>query len=154
MAASAGIVSMVIAAGTAAYQGYTSSRDKDRAEDQLQDERKDELKLHDKRAKRIEGSQRAAFGASGVDVNAGTPLEVIDMTRQEAQEEREAIMQGYDFRSDTLKTEASRIRTGAAAKVGGTLLTGVGEYMERPGATNPFATTPTTRPMNTPWGGR
>lgn len=129
----------VVSAGGAVYSSMEKAKDRDRARDQLDKERKQATKLHKDRTKRLMSAQKAAFGASGVRVGEGTPLEVIESTRSEAAKERDAIKKGYKYKSDVLSREADRLRLGGALSAGGSLLSGGAKYAADPYAPwNPF----------------
>ncbi len=93
------------------------------------------LKLSQERRRTI-GAQTAAFGASGVDVGYGSPLDVMAQTA--AEYERDIQLKGYagDVGSYSSNMEASMYRYGARSKrtsgmigAGGTLLTGFGRSL-------------------------
>lgn len=142
MSGTAGVVSAistVVAAGGSVYKGLQAASDRDRAQDQLKKEGKQAKKIHKDRTKRLLASQRAAYGASGVRVGEGTPLEVVEQTREDAQKERDAIMKGYKYKGDVLSREEDRFRLGGFMEGAGTLLQGGAKYGASPYAKNPFA---------------
>lgn len=139
-AAAIGIVSTVISAGGAVYKKYQERSDLKKAEDRLRKQGQRESKIHRKRTRQLLGAQKAAYGASGVRTETGTPLEMIDLTEQEARRERRDIEKGYGYRQDILDTAARRAGITGGIQAGGTLLSGAGEYASSPYARNPFAT--------------
>lgn len=140
-------ITAVVGAGGAVYKSVEAAKDRERAQDQLRKERKDAKQLHKERTKRLMGQQLAAFGASGVRVGEGTPMDVLDDTRTEAKKERDAIMKGYKYQSDILDRERNRLLIGGGMEAGGSLLTGAAGFASNPYGQqmwdkyNPFSST-------------
>jgi hypothetical protein len=141
-AAVIGLVISVIGAGTAVYQSQQAA---DAAEDEakrMEEMAKRDAEIHREQSEKLTAKQRALYAASGVKVGAGSPLAVIARSQAEAEEERQEILKGYGFRSDALRSGASRIRTSGYLTGVGTLLGGTATYAASPYAKNPFATGP------------
>ena len=141
-AAVIGAVVTVVTAGGQLYQAWQASEDAEEQERQLRRERQRAAEIHDRDLRRFIGSQRAAYAASGVVVDEGTPLAVVRETERLGEEERRAILEGYDARISSLRTERRRLMVGGMMGAGGTLLGGVGAFA----STYPFKTT-TPTPM-------
>ena len=138
-AAIVGAVATLVTAGGQIYQSWQAAEDAEDQERQLKKERKRAAMIHDRETRRFIGSQRTAYAASGVVVDEGTPLAVVRETERLAGEERQAILEGYDARIKSLRTEQRRLRVGGMLKAGGTLLGGIGTF----GAAYPFKETAT-----------
>lgn len=139
-AAAIGVVSTVVSAGGAVYKHYQEKSDINKEKDRLKEQGRREAEIHKDRTRKLLGAQRAAYGASGVRVGSGTPLEMIDLTAKEAEAERKDIQKGYGYRQDVLDTASRRAGLTGGIEAGGTLLSGAGEYAKSPYAKNPFAT--------------
>ena len=77
------------------------------------------------------GATKAAYGASGVDVNEGTPLEVLSDQATEGELQRQLILYGGQTQSNAYQQQANILRMGGAVTAGAantaagnTLLTG------------------------------
>ena len=93
-----------------------------------------------RRARQIQGQQRAMYGASGVDISSGSPLEIQASTEYMAAQDKALVRYnaelkkwGFDVESANYKTQASQYgNMGKSALVGGllgagsTILTGNG----------------------------
>lgn len=96
-------------------------------------------KVRDRReARRKLASMRAAYGASGVLVGAGTPLEVLGDAAAEAEENimlsfRQRVLQsrGFAAESSSASSRATSSLIGGGLSTGGTLLTGYGAMQSR-----------------------
>ena len=64
---------------------------------------------------RVMGAQKAAFGASGVDVNSGTALDVAMDTATEGELQTSLIRYGGSVTAQTLAMQAANLRRGGAA---------------------------------------
>ena len=132
-------IGTLIGGGAAVYSA-TQQQKQAKSEEKRVEETKDrDIMLQQQEEDKLVGRQRAAFGASGVRVGSGTPLAVVESTRDEAAQEREAILKGYGYDVDRARREAGVYGTQAIAEGAGTLLTGVGQYAKSPYAKNPFA---------------
>ena len=93
-----------------------------------------------RRARQIQGQQRAMYGASGVDISSGSPLEIQASTEYMAAQDKALVRYnaelkkwGFDVESANYKAQASQYgNMGKSALVGGllgagsTILTGNG----------------------------
>ena len=141
MAGTAVIIGTIVSAATGAYTTYKSAQDRDDAEDQLKKQAKRDAEVLSENAEILKKKQIAAYAASGVRVDVGSPLAVIEESQRKAEEERSAILEGYGNRGDTLSTEASRIRVGGYSGAASTLLSGATSYATSPNFVNPFKST-------------
>lgn len=139
---SAGIGTMLQTAGHMTGK-FMQAGDVSRQKDQIKDEKKYYKELHGERTRQLLGSQRAKYGASGVDVNVGTPVSARAATKKSAKKERDKVLKGYEYESDLLARERDRLYVGGALEGAGTLLKGGGRIAASPYFKNPFATTPT-----------
>ncbi len=139
-AAVIGIIGTVIGAGGTLYKTYQEHEHAEKQEKRLKKERQRAAMLHDEKVKRLVGTQLAQYGAAGVRVGEGTPLDVIEETREKGEEERRAILEGYGYDIDAWRDRQRASIWEGGIGAGGTLLSGVGEYAKSPYAKNPFAT--------------
>ena len=141
MAGTVAVIVAVVGAVRTAYSAHQAAEDRDDAKDQLEKQARRDAEIHAEETERLTAKQKALYAASGVRVDEGSPLAVIAETQRKAEEERNAILQGYGYQGDRLSTEADRIRTTGAFSVAGTLLGGAATYAASPNAKNPFKTT-------------
>lgn len=136
-AAVVGVVSAIVGAGATYYQSQQAADDREKEKKRLEEQRQREIQLHIERTDTLASKQRALFAASGVRVESGSPLAVIEETQNKAEQERQDILNMYGYQSDALGSEASRIETTGYAETGGTLLAGTSQFAADP--YNPFA---------------
>lgn len=93
----------------------------------------EEERLQRQRARKLIGTQKAQFAASGVDISSGTPLLVMADTLLQSEEDVAAIRAGgaariqtFERKAQTFREIGKAARTGAGFKAGSTLLTGLG----------------------------
>jgi len=134
-----GAAGALFGAGATAYSAHQAADERERKEKALKEQAQRDAEIHKQRTAAILGKQKAAYAASGVEVDEGSPLAVITETQQQAEEERKAILKNYEYREDTLTRAASRIRTSGYSSAFGTLLGGAADYASSPYAVNPFA---------------
>ncbi len=80
--------------------------------------------MHMRNAKKMVGRQRAAYAASGVVVDIGSPLDVIDETNRIAEAERFNIITEGERQSAALRGEAALLSMGAQAAITGSTISG------------------------------
>ncbi len=76
--------------------------------------------------RRLVGSQRAAFGASGVDVNEGSALDVLAGTDAEAELSAMQILYGGQMEAANWKARAATVKSSGSQQLFSGLLKGVG----------------------------
>ena len=146
MAATVAVVAFVVGAGSQIYSAHESAKDRDDARDRLKKQAKRDAEIHSEESKALRSKQIALYAASGVRVDDGSPLAVIEESQRRAEEERESILEGFGYREDALSDEASRIRVSGYSGAAGTLLGGAATYATSPYAKNPFASSAPTDP--------
>lgn len=144
-------IAMVAGAGMQMYGQYKSSkaqqlqfereaqlRDMQSLQAQKQAER--DARLLQTRGQKIKGAQQAAFAAAGVQLK-GTPLEIMEDTARQIEEERLSVLEGGGFKASQLGESAatSRMRQREASRalpfqIGGTLLTSSAQAAKASGA--------------------
>lgn len=134
-----GALATIAAGGAAAYSMHQSAKDREKEADRQEKENKINAEIQKDKTRRLIGAQRAAYGAAGVNPDIGSPLAVIESTRERAKEERDYIKKGKLHRAEALETEADRLRVNSMFAVGGSLLKGTSQYASSPYAKNPFA---------------
>lgn len=87
--------------------------------------------------RQIEGTQRSAFGAAGVDTSTGSPLDVMGDTASQAKLRALSIIYGGDQQSAAAKNQAIADRASAeAARRGGEITANAAESAGAFGATS------------------
>ncbi|HEU6436138.1 MAG TPA: hypothetical protein VE028_01645 [Nitratidesulfovibrio sp.] len=76
--------------------------------------------------RRLAGSQRAAFGASGVDVNEGSALDVLAGTDAEAELSAMQILYGGQMEAANWKAKSAMAKSAGKQQLFGGLLKGIG----------------------------
>lgn len=137
-AALGGALATLVAGGATAYSMHQAAKDRDKEADRQKKEDKINAKMQKDKTRRLLGMQRAAYGKAGVNPDVGSPLAVIEDTRDRARRERDYIKKGKLHRAEALETEADRLRTNSMFAVGGSLLKGTSSYAASPYAKNPF----------------
>jgi len=141
------IISAVVGVAGTAYSAY-SSYEKGEAEEEAYDEQAAaagaeakakreqaarEEEIHREKLKRLMGTQRAVFGAAGVDISSGTPLSILLETAEEGEREAEYIRYGGNVEAVRSEQQARlySLYGSQASKIGtmgatSTFLTGLG----------------------------
>lgn len=81
-----------------------------------------------RQARRVQGSQRAAYGAAGVDPNAGTPLDMQADTLYQAEQDKALVRYNAELQKWGFDVEAANYKAQADAygsKATGSLIGGV-----------------------------
>jgi len=95
----------------------------------------------DRQARRVQGAQRAAYGAAGVDPNSGTPLEMQADTLYQAEQDKSLVRYNAELQKWGFDVEAANYRAqadaygnkatgaiiGGVLGAGSSLLTGLGQ---------------------------
>jgi hypothetical protein len=82
--------------------------------------------------KLLAGSQKAQYGASGVDVNVGTPLDVMAATDGEGAASAMQLLYGGELEAWNYKAEAQKKKSQAKAALLGTLVDPLGWMIKTP----------------------
>jgi hypothetical protein len=138
-AAVIGLVSALVGGASAYHQSQKAADARDDARDQMKLQAQRDAEIHMRDTEKLTSKQRALYAASGVKVDDGSPLAVILASQADAEEERQAIAQGYGYRTDALGKDANAIRTTGYLNTAGTLLGGAATYASSPYGKNPFA---------------
>ena len=141
MAGTVAVIGFVIAAAGTAYSAHQAGKATDDEADRLEKQARRDAEIQREETERLTSKQRALYAASGVRVDEGSPLAVTAETQRKAEEERNAILEGYGYREDALRTDADRTRVSGYSSAAGTLLGGAATYSASPSAKNPFKTT-------------
>lgn len=62
----------------------------------------------------VHGAQVAGYAASGLDVSAGSPLQVMSQTSQSAEAERQRVSRGHEIFAEARAKEAAEVGRGGA----------------------------------------
>jgi hypothetical protein len=110
------------------------------------------------RARRLQGSQRAAYAKAGVQM-VGSPLEVLDETAIEAELDAQAIRYGGAVRAGQELSQAEidrrrgrEARGGGYVSAGATILTGVSQFAKAAGSLDTAPAQPQAAPRYGPYG--
>ncbi|RKX27486.1 MAG: hypothetical protein DRP45_00955 [Candidatus Zixiibacteriota bacterium] len=83
--------------------------------------------MHARDTQKVMGAQKAAYAASGVKVDTGSPLDVMDETSRIAEAEQYNIRREGQQKSAALKGEAGLLRMGAQSQITGSTLSGASQ---------------------------
>ena len=115
------------AGAEAAYLGQQQAKWKERDADIALQNSKYAAYMHMRNAGKMVGQQRAAYAASGVTVDVGSPLAVMDETNRVADAEHYNILREGQLQSDALRGDAQLMRMGAQNIQTGATLSAVGQ---------------------------
>ena len=133
-AAVAAGIGMTVVGGVTEAKGQLRAS-KDRAAslryqaEQVEEEGVDRIVDLERERNAVAGAQRAAFGASGVKVNVGSPLAVQAETQYRADIQRERITRATQAQAAILRTNATSEERLGGARYRSTLLTTFGNVL-------------------------
>jgi hypothetical protein len=83
-----------------------------------------------RKGRRLAGKQRAAFGKAGVEIDEGTPLDVLAMTAADAETNAIRAALAFEQQADSLRSAGKVARTQGILGAGATLLGSVETFRD------------------------